>query len=82
MQFESWAAFFAMGGYGLYVWLSVAVCVATMAALHLGARQQTKRLQRRVVHLHQRKRAQREVHMSPPVPKAGQGHLRTTEPGL
>lgn len=82
MQFESWTAFFAMGGYGLYVWLSVAVCVATMAALLFGARQQTKRLQRRVVQLHQRKRAQREVHAPPPVPRAGHGHLRTSEPGL
>ncbi|WP_410014166.1 heme exporter protein CcmD [Sodalis sp. C49] len=31
--FTSWTAFFAMGGYGFYVWLAVAVTLASLAGL-------------------------------------------------
>ena len=33
MQFESWAEFWAMGGYGFFVWLAVVVTFAAMAIL-------------------------------------------------
>jgi heme exporter protein D len=32
MIWSSWSDFFAMGGYGLYVWGSYAVCLALMLA--------------------------------------------------
>ncbi|HEY0211491.1 heme exporter protein CcmD [Acerihabitans sp.] len=31
--FFSWAAFFAMGGYGFYVWLAVLATLASLAGL-------------------------------------------------
>jgi heme exporter protein D len=33
--FASWPAFFAMGGYALYVWLAAAAAVVSLAALTL-----------------------------------------------
>jgi len=33
MQFESFSAFLAMGGYGFYVWLAVGFSVITLGAL-------------------------------------------------
>jgi heme exporter protein D len=32
MSFSSWAEFMAMGGYGLYVWGSLGMCVAVALA--------------------------------------------------
>ncbi|TKI03865.1 heme exporter protein CcmD [Martelella alba] len=31
--FNSWAAFFAMGGYAVYVWLAVAATIGALAVL-------------------------------------------------
>jgi heme exporter protein D len=42
--FPSWAAFFAMGGYAFYVWLSVAVTLLSLAGLLLHTRLQRRRL--------------------------------------
>ena len=39
MNWNSTADFFAMGGYGFYVWTSYAVCAACMLAEPLLARQ-------------------------------------------
>ena len=33
MQFESWNAFWEMGGYGFYVWLAFAVTVVAMLGI-------------------------------------------------
>jgi len=33
MQFDSFSAFLAMGGYGFYVWLAVGFSVTTLGAL-------------------------------------------------
>ncbi|PSJ46236.1 heme exporter protein CcmD [Zobellella endophytica] len=33
MKFESWSAFWAMGGYGFYVWLSFAVTLLALLGL-------------------------------------------------
>lgn len=33
MHFQSWSDFWAMGGYGLFVWLSFGITYALLAAL-------------------------------------------------
>lgn len=33
MAFDSMSAFFAMGGYGFYVWLSVVICLLSIILL-------------------------------------------------
>jgi heme exporter protein D len=38
MVWNSWQDFFAMGGYGLYVWGSVVVCFGAMAGEVLSVR--------------------------------------------
>lgn len=38
MPFDSWQAFWAMGGYGFYVWLSFAVTLVVMLGLIVEAR--------------------------------------------
>ena len=42
MQWQSMSDFFAMGGYGLYVWGSFGVCALTMIAEPLLARHRRK----------------------------------------
>ncbi|MBS0970322.1 heme exporter protein CcmD [Chimaeribacter arupi] len=54
--FSSWAAFFAMGGYAFYVWLSVGVTLLTLAGLLLHTV-----LQRRQVIAAVRRREARET---------------------
>ena len=43
MIWASWADFWAMGGYGLYVWGSYAVVALAMLAEVLGARQRQRK---------------------------------------
>ncbi len=52
--FASWADFFAMGGYALYVWLSVAFTLGPLALLALDSWQQHRRLMRDIVREQQR----------------------------
>ncbi|MBR9856125.1 MAG: heme exporter protein CcmD [Gammaproteobacteria bacterium] len=33
MKFDSWSAFWAMGGYGFYVWLSFGLTIFVLVAL-------------------------------------------------
>ena len=40
MRWESWSQFWHMGGYAVYVWGSVGVCVALLALEVLWARRQ------------------------------------------
>lgn len=47
--FASWADFFAMGGYALYVWLSVAFTLGPLVLLALDSWQQHRRLMRDIV---------------------------------
>lgn len=42
--FSSWQAFFAMGGYGFYVWLAVAFTLIPLAVLVVHTRWQRHRL--------------------------------------
>ncbi|POU73610.1 heme exporter protein CcmD [Leclercia sp. LSNIH6] len=46
--FASWADFFAMGGYALYVWLSVAFTLGPLALLALESWRQHRRLMRAI----------------------------------
>ena len=47
MNWHSWNDFAVMGGYGLYVWGSVAMCAATMLAEVLQVRRRARLLQAR-----------------------------------
>lgn len=42
--FNSWAAFFAMGGYGSYIWLAVAATLLSLLGLWLQTRWQHQQL--------------------------------------
>ena len=44
MQFESWTAFFAMGGHGLYVWLAYGATFLVLAISYFSVRAAKKRL--------------------------------------
>ncbi|MBL1378355.1 heme exporter protein CcmD [Zobellella iuensis] len=48
MKFESWSAFWAMGGYGFYVWLSFAVTLLALLGLVVATITTKKRLLREV----------------------------------
>lgn len=47
MNWNNWTEFAVMGGYGLYVWGSVAMCAAAMLAEVLQVRQRARALQAR-----------------------------------
>ena len=49
MRWQSWADFWAMGGYGLYVWGSMAVTFVLMALEVLQARQARLQAEREVL---------------------------------
>jgi heme exporter protein D len=44
MQFESWADFWAMGGYGLYVWSSFIISFLALALLLVDSRMTKRKL--------------------------------------
>ncbi|PKO83387.1 MAG: heme exporter protein CcmD [Betaproteobacteria bacterium HGW-Betaproteobacteria-11] len=48
MQWTSAAEFFAMGGYGLYVWGSFGVCALTLAIEPLLARRRLKAIRQSI----------------------------------
>ena len=48
MKFDSWSAFWAMGGYGFYVWLSFAVTLLALLGLVAATITTKKRLLREV----------------------------------
>ena len=55
MQFESWSAFWEMGGYGFFVWLSFGVTFVSMALMVLQTAMERRQLQKSVVETHARK---------------------------
>ena len=55
MQFESWADFWAMGGYAFYVWLSFGVALGAIALITIFSVIEHKRLIKQVVTEQQRK---------------------------
>ncbi|OIN07687.1 heme exporter protein CcmD [Oceanisphaera psychrotolerans] len=48
MKFDSWSAFWAMGGYGFYVWLSFGVTILALVGLVISTRSTRKSLLRAV----------------------------------
>lgn len=44
MQFENWQAFFAMGGYGLFVWLSFGAFAVLMLGSYVVLKVQRRNL--------------------------------------
>lgn len=49
MQFDSWQSFWAMGGYGLYVWLSFGVTFGVMIIMAFTSFKQHKSLLKNVL---------------------------------
>ena len=48
MMFDSWQAFFAMGGHGLYVWMAYSAAAALLVANLAGLRADRRRAHRQV----------------------------------
>ena len=48
MKFDSWSAFWAMGGYGFYVWLSFGLTIFSLVALWVSTMATKKSLLRAV----------------------------------
>ncbi len=48
MKFDSWSAFWAMGGYGFYVWLSFGLTIFALLALVMSTLTTRKSLLRAV----------------------------------
>jgi heme exporter protein D len=48
MKFDSWSAFWAMGGYGFYVWLSFGLTMLALVGLVISTRATRKSLLRAV----------------------------------
>ena len=49
MQFESWADFWAMGGYGVYVWLSFVISFVALGLLLLDSAMTKQKLFKQVL---------------------------------
>lgn len=49
MQFDSVESFFAMGGYGFYVWLSFGLCFLSLLAIAVLSRIRHKQLLKQVL---------------------------------
>ena len=48
MMFESWQAFFAMGGHGLYVWMVYSAAAALLVANLAGLGAERRRIRRQL----------------------------------
>ena len=54
MSFDSWQAFFAMGGYALYVWASFGLTLLVLGAIMLSPVRRHKQLLRNQARLERR----------------------------
>ena len=54
MQFDSFSAFLAMGGYGFYVWLAVGFSVLTLGSLTVATIVKRRQIIREIKNKHQR----------------------------
>lgn len=84
MQFESWQAFWNMGGYALYVWLSFGLTLFVMVALTISRIVTRKKLLVAVVEEQARlariKQARRRTEDQPSDPDAvPHSHLSSSE---
>ena len=64
MQFESWSAFWDMGGYGFFVWLAFGVTAAAMVAIVVDTLVAKRTLIKQVQQEQQRKQRIRSVQNS------------------
>ncbi|WP_088330208.1 heme exporter protein CcmD [Lacimicrobium sp. SS2-24] len=56
MQFESWSEFWAMGGYGFFVWLAFGVSLLALIGLILQSRLARKQVLRTILQEQQRQK--------------------------
>lgn len=49
MQFDSWSAFWQMGGYAFYVWLSFGVSIVALGWIAIDSHREHKKLLKAVV---------------------------------
>lgn len=61
IAFISWEAFFAMGGYGLYVWLAVALTLLSLIGLLAHTTWQHKKL---LIDIKHRRALEKRMHQS------------------
>jgi len=54
MQFDSFSAFLAMGGYGFYVWLAVGFSVLTLGSLTVATIVKRRQIINEIKNKHQR----------------------------
>jgi heme exporter protein D len=61
MQFDSISAFFAMGGYGFYVWLSYGVSIAALALLIFSSISSHKKIKQQIIQRQKREAKLRQA---------------------
>lgn len=61
MQFDSISAFFAMGGYGFYVWLSYGISIAALALLIFSSTSSHKKIKQQIVQRQKREAKLRQA---------------------
>ena len=49
MQFDSLSSFLAMGGYGLYVWLSFGSCLLILLGILISSLHDTKKIKKEIL---------------------------------
>lgn len=69
--FHSWSAFFAMGGYSFYVWLSLCVTLIALIGLWLSCTWQRKQLLHAIV-LQQARQQRVRAAQQPKPPSTGE----------
>ena len=61
MQFDSVSAFFDMGGYGFYVWLSYGVSIAALALLVFSSISSHKKIKQQIIQRQKREAKLRQA---------------------
>jgi heme exporter protein D len=61
MQFDSISAFFDMGGYGFYVWLSYGVSIAALALLVFSSINSHKKIKQQIIQRQKREAKLRQA---------------------
>ncbi|MRS88897.1 heme exporter protein CcmD [Enterobacteriaceae bacterium RIT714] len=62
--FKYWSEFFAMGGYGLYIWLAVVLTLLALAGLILHTCMQRRAILQAIRRSHSREQRRRNVQES------------------
>ncbi|MFT5814067.1 MAG: heme exporter protein D [Psychroserpens sp.] len=61
MQFDSFSAFIAMGGYGFYVWLSYGVSILALALLVFSSLTDHKKIKQQIAQRQKREKKLRQA---------------------